>query len=98
MIRSGLVTGAARGIGRAIALRLTNDGLNVAVADLEANSGQLEKVKKEIEQIGRKSIAITSDVSVSKSVEKMMQSAAQNLGCLDVCVLYYFYSFNLTFL
>ena len=98
MIRSGLVTGAARGIGRAIALRLANDGLNVAVVDLEANSDQLEKVKKEIEQIGRKSVAIPSDVSVSKSVEEMMQNAAQKLGSLDVCMFYYFYSFDLTFL
>ena len=86
MIRTGLVTGAARGMGRAIALRLAKDGLNVAVNDLEANSSQLEKTQKEIEQIGRKSIAITGDVSVSKSVEQMMQNAAQKLGSLDVRV------------
>ena len=92
MIRTGLVTGAARGIGRAIALRLAKDGLNVAVNDIQANSSNLEKVQQEIEKIGRKSIALIADVSDSKSVEKMMQEAAEKLGSLDVCI---FHSFRL---
>ncbi|CAF5081069.1 unnamed protein product [Rotaria sp. Silwood1] len=86
MIRTGLVTGAAQGIGRAIALRLAKDGLNVAVNDIEANSSELQKVQQEIEQIGRKSISIIADVSISESVEKMMQEVAQKLGSLDVVV------------
>ncbi|CAF3072442.1 unnamed protein product [Rotaria sp. Silwood2] len=86
MIRTGLVTGAARGIGRAIALRLARDGLNVAVNDIQASSSDLQNVQQEIEQMGRKSIAITADVSQSKSVEKMMQESAQKLGSLDVVV------------
>ncbi|CAF5136198.1 unnamed protein product, partial [Rotaria sp. Silwood1] len=72
--------GAARGIGCAIALRLAKDGFTVAVIDLEASSSDLQKVQQEIEEIGRKSIAITADVSDSESVEKMMQEAAQKLG------------------
>ncbi|CAF4027329.1 unnamed protein product [Rotaria sordida] len=86
MNRVALVTGAARGIGRAIALRLAKDGFNVAVNDIEASSSDLQKVQQEIEEIGRKSIAITADVSDSKSVEKMMEDAAQKLGSLDVVV------------
>ncbi|CAF2895143.1 unnamed protein product [Rotaria sp. Silwood2] len=86
MIRAALVTGAARGIGRAIALRLAKDGFNVAVNDIEASSSDLQKVQQEIEEIGRKSIAIIADVSDSKSVEKMIQDAAENLGSLDVVV------------
>ena len=84
MSRSGLVTGAARGIGRAVALRLARDGLNVAVNDLQSNVADLQKVQREIKMLGRESIAITADVSISKSVEKMMQDAAEQLGSLDV--------------
>lgn len=43
-----LVTGAARGIGRGIALRLASDGLDVAVNDIQDNSDQLEEVAEEI--------------------------------------------------
>ncbi|CAF3266465.1 unnamed protein product [Rotaria sp. Silwood2] len=84
MSRNALVTGAARGIGRAIALRLARDGLNVAVNDIKASSSGLNKVQQEIEKMGRKSVAITADVSVDKAVETMMQSAAKELGSLDV--------------
>jgi meso-butanediol dehydrogenase/(S,S)-butanediol dehydrogenase/diacetyl reductase len=73
MSRNALVTGAARGIGRAIALRLANDGLNVAVNDIKACSTELADIQKAIEKIGRKSIAITADISHDKSVETMMQ-------------------------
>ncbi|CAF1221572.1 unnamed protein product [Adineta steineri] len=80
MIRVGLVTGAARGIGRAIALRLAKDGFNVAVNDIEASFADLQKVQQEIEQIGQKSITIVADVSDSKSVENMMQETVEKLG------------------
>ena len=84
MIRTALVTGAARGIGRAIAFRLAKDGLNVAVNDTTASSSELLEVQREIEKTGQKSIAIIADVSVSRSVEEMMQNVAQKLGSLDV--------------
>ncbi|CAF4608444.1 unnamed protein product [Rotaria sp. Silwood2] len=64
MSRNALVTGAARSIGRAIALRLARDGLNVAVNDSKASSSGLNKIQQEIKKIGRKSVAITADVSV----------------------------------
>ena len=96
MSRVGLVTGAAQGIGRAIALRLAKDGFHIALNDLEVNSSELEKLQQEIEQIGRKSIIIIADVSASESVEKMMQDVVQQLGSLDVCICFTpFTHFNL---
>ncbi|CAF3065328.1 unnamed protein product [Rotaria sp. Silwood2] len=86
MSRNALVTGAARGIGRAIALRLARDGLNVAVNDIKASSAGLNQTQQEIEKMGRKSIAITADVSIDKAVETMMQNAAKQPGSLDVVV------------
>lgn len=50
-VRNAIVTGAANGIGRAIALRLAEDGLNVAVNDIEANRHELEAVRSEIKKL-----------------------------------------------
>ncbi|CAF1034894.1 unnamed protein product [Rotaria sp. Silwood1] len=80
MSPNALITGAARGIGRAIALRFARDGLNVAVNDIEASSSDLSKVQQEIEKMGRKSVALIADVSIDKAVETMMQKAAKELG------------------
>jgi len=84
MSRNALVTGAARGIGRAIALRLARDGLNVAVNDLKVNSTELNNTRKEIEKLGKKSFAAIADVSNDKQVETMMQNVSKELGSLNV--------------
>jgi meso-butanediol dehydrogenase / (S,S)-butanediol dehydrogenase / diacetyl reductase len=78
-----LVTGAARGIGRAIALRLSKDGLDVAVNDLP-NTSELDDVVREIESRGRRSLAVPADVSLEEDVEKIIQQVVQKLGGLDV--------------
>jgi meso-butanediol dehydrogenase / (S,S)-butanediol dehydrogenase / diacetyl reductase len=84
--RIALVTGAARGIGRGIALRLASDGLDVAINDLEANSDELEKVAEEIRNAGRRTATIFADVSGADEVEGMVQRVASELGRLDVMV------------
>ena len=81
--RVALVTGAARGIGRAVALRLAEDGLDVAVNDLPDAPG-LDDVMREIESKGRRSIAIPADVSLEAEVVRIIQQVVQKLGSLDV--------------
>ena len=78
-----LVTGAARGIGRAVALRLAEDGLDVAVNDLPSTPG-LDELVREIESKGRRSIAVPADVSLEVEVEKMVLQVVEKLGSLDV--------------
>ncbi|KAI9465840.1 hypothetical protein BJY52DRAFT_1183399 [Lactarius psammicola] len=80
-----LVTGAARGIGRAIALRLADDGLDVAVND-RSNSPELDGLVREIESKGRRSLAVPADVSLEPDVEKAIQKVVQDLGGLGVMV------------
>ncbi|WP_119069278.1 acetoin reductase [Rubrobacter indicoceani] len=84
--RVALVTGAARGIGRAIALRLASDGHDVAVNDLDSMQNELDVVAEEIKSAGVKSAAITADVSNAGSVNDMVETAADRLGSLDVMV------------
>ena len=78
-----LVTGAARGIGRAIALRLAEDGFDVAVNDLPGTS-ELDGLIQEIESKGRRSLGVPADISLEQEVEKIIQKVVQDLGSLDV--------------
>lgn len=84
--RVALVTGAAQGIGRSIALRLAADGLNVAVNDVENNLDGLEMLAREIRDGGRRASTFVADISDSDEVETMVRSVAGELGRLDVMV------------
>ncbi len=79
-----VVTGAARGIGRAIALRLAADGANVAVVDL--NAAGADAVAEEVRVAGRKAVSLGTDVTDRDAVFAMISTAAAELGSVDVCV------------
>ena len=80
-----LITGAAQGLGRSIALRLASDGCNVLINDLASNSQNLDKVADEIRSTaGKKVVTFLGDVSVEEVVKDMVQKAVDEFGGLDV--------------
>lgn len=79
-----LVTGAARGIGRAIALRLAEEGADLALADLDITG--LETLRTELVAIGRRGVAISADVGVEAQADDIVEGAVSALGRLDVLV------------
>lgn len=78
-----LITGAGRGIGRAIALRLAKDGYNIALNDIHQSEG-LDQVRNEIKKMGRATIECIADVSNEAQVKGMIDATTKDLGGLDV--------------
>jgi NAD(P)-dependent dehydrogenase (short-subunit alcohol dehydrogenase family) len=78
----GIVTGAANGIGRAIALRLASEGASVGAADID--EAAVAGVAAEIEQAGGRALAVPTDVSRPDQVESLVAGVADRYGRLDV--------------
>jgi meso-butanediol dehydrogenase / (S,S)-butanediol dehydrogenase / diacetyl reductase len=92
-----LVTGAARGIGRAIAIGLAHAGCDVAVSDIAqsqdgitvyplGSDAELAVTAGQVRKLGRKSTAIQADVTRHADVEEMVRTVEERLGGLDVLV------------
>lgn len=82
--RKALITGAAQGIGKTVALLLASEGADVAVSDI--NMELAAETSLEIEKMGRRSVAIKGNVADSNSAETMVKEAAEKLGGLDILV------------
>jgi 3-oxoacyl-[acyl-carrier protein] reductase len=79
-----LVTGAAQGIGRAIALLLAQNSADIVVSDI--NLEKAEETAKEIEGTGQRAMAIKVDVAHSGEVERMVQTILERFGHIDILV------------
>lgn len=79
-----LVTGAAQGIGRGIALRLAKEGADIALVDLKAD--KLSDVAKEIEALWRKVTTFAADISNRDEVFAAVEHAEKTLGGFDVMI------------
>ena len=82
--RVALVTGASRGIGRAIALALAGDGRHVVL--VARNAGKLEAVRAEIQAAGHAASAAPCDLTDQAAVEGLIEDTAKQHGRLDVLV------------
>ncbi len=82
--RTAIVTGAARGIGAAVAQRLASDGMFVAVLDLDASA--CAPVVEQIEQAGGKALAVGADVSNEEAVAEAVGRIVDELGAPTVLV------------
>ena len=83
--RTALVTGASRGIGRAIALALAESGASVAV-NYRERAGDALAVVAAIQAVGGRAVAVGADVSDSAAVTAMVERVAAELGPVDVLV------------
>jgi len=79
-----LVTGAAQGIGKAIAFLLAGNGADIVVSDI--NLERAEETAKEIEGTGQRAMAIRVDVANSEEVERMVQTILERFGHIDILV------------
>lgn len=80
-----LVTGASRGIGRAIALRLASEGAKVAI-NYAGNQQAAEEVKHEIESAGGEVLLVKANVADAQAVEAMVASVVEAFGTIDILV------------
>jgi NAD(P)-dependent dehydrogenase (short-subunit alcohol dehydrogenase family) len=79
-----IITGSARGIGRATALSLAREGVNIVVADINAAGAQ--DAAAEIENLGRQVLAVHVDVADHMQVQALVQRAMETFGRIDILV------------
>ena len=82
--KTAIVTGGARGIGRAVCLKLVKEGAGVVVADMDDSSA--ERVAGEIKATGSEAIAIHVDVTRLKEVQNMVEKSISNFGAVEIMV------------
>ena len=82
--KKALVVGARRNMGKGFALGLAEAGADVAVTDVNLESGQLQAVADEIKKMGRKSLALKADISSQEEVKKLVENVVKEFGTIDI--------------
>ncbi|MCY6353702.1 3-oxoacyl-[acyl-carrier-protein] reductase [Clostridium sp. ZS2-4] len=85
MGKNAVVTGASRGLGRAIALKLAELGANV-ILNYRSSANSVEEVVKAIEEKGVKALAVQGDVSSFEDAKNIIDAAVKNFGSIDILV------------
>ncbi len=83
--KTAIVTGGARGIGRAISVKLASEGANVVICDIVINEAAEETLKL-IEEQGVKAAAFQANVTVPEDCENLFKQAAEQFGAVDILV------------
>jgi 3-oxoacyl-[acyl-carrier protein] reductase len=83
--RIALVTGASRGIGRAVAVALAEAGADVAI-NYRSNSDAAREVEEAIARLGQRAIVVNADVSSADDVERLVRTTQERLGPVDILV------------
>lgn len=81
-----IVTGSASGIGRAIALRLAEDGCSLVLSDISAQEKYLNEVAEEIKLKGHGVTTFSADVTLEEEVKSLVEHAVSSFGGLDIMV------------
>ena len=81
-----VITGSARGIGAAIALRLAKDGFDIALNDVSEKSFENNDIMDQIKAVGVKCEKFIADVSKADQVEAMVKAVKEQFGSIDVLV------------
>jgi len=83
--KSAVVTGGSRGIGKAIALRLAQQGADVCFS-YRGNSAAADATVQEIEALGRRALAVQADVTQQESAEALVKATLEAFGKVDILV------------
>lgn len=82
--KTAIITGAGQGIGKAIALKLASEGADIAVVDI--NNHNVQQTVEEIENLGRRSIGYSRDLTIIKDIKLLFNEISDDFGKIDILV------------